>query len=707
MAFTENFASWQETQIVFLESFRTSTVAFMWGIGDPLTSTVLAQCIILQCILTSFNTSRLEDQISQASEEIHGFRRNWIRELTYTQILKENANTIAQQIYSTHDFILIADTISPNNGWKERTFRPLSVILTTRIPIKMPTAVLLMTPTPGLISPDSVQAPAIFLSSILIFVNLHKNFVYIGCFSCHKNLTYFSQTKQFKPHQSITLECIPKSSAKSFNSIFIYWQSMHSRLFLGYEAPKNNCMTLYFHEKDSIFHEESCQIYEEYFRYSNCSNFEACLLFYMEFLLISPKHSLAVHDSWKIFPFVQNQTDISLQVLFPNIKFFDANLQAYLTPFKLEIWLCVLVSMISILTWLIWMEDQDFYRVALLQFSIILEQGIQLLRTGVKYGNFILTIWIYCSIFLRFFYTSSLYSLLTAEEAPNDYPQNMQQLLNRPDFDLVLTGTFFYIMFWTCSRFDTHPPQQLEKFYVRVLQKAYFMVEEYGTPTMEKILDGNPAKVWYFVEKNKFTTVPALGDSMQKTEYLKFNQFAIMCEATCDETWSVSASFTGQTRLHHVFLKESRFFTSNMFWSEVSPTFVSIQFSKFLGSFVHSGIYELLVVRFRKLNKLKLLKEGAHNFKRVGYSLFSYVFFTSENRDDLLSSIPEATKLSTFAGTFMMAGFLLSIALLVLLIEVVGTESFRKAWRKWNLVAIPTIIGCAGLHRSVNCESSH
>ncbi|CAL8112243.1 unnamed protein product [Orchesella dallaii] len=211
---------------------------------------------------------------------------------------------------------------------------------------------------------------------------------------------------------------------------------------------------------------------------------------------------------------------------------------------------------------------------------------------------------------------------------------------------------------------------RLEAFYVRVLQKAYFVTDDVGSQTIKDILVGKDARVWYFIEKKNLTRMDALGDSVQKTEYLKFNKFAIMCEATCDETWSFSAPFTGQTRLHRVFLKESRFFTWNLFWSEGYPTFVSFQFSKFLGSFVHSGSYELLVARFRKLRKLKLLKEDAKKFKRIGYSLFSYALLSNDNNDDLFSSTPEATKLSTFAGTFFIAGFLLCVALLAFITEV-------------------------------------
>ncbi|CAL8112245.1 unnamed protein product [Orchesella dallaii] len=605
MTVTKNFAHWQETQPIFLESFKDSTVEIVWGNGDPLTSTILAQCILLPCVLMIFNIYHVEDQIYNLSHKYDSNRNYWIREQAQTHILAHNAIVIARQKYSTHDFLLIADTVSHKNRWHERPFLSLFVELSTQIPIKLPMVVILTIPKPGIISPDSIQGRVIsvFVSSILIFVNLSSNSLYIGCFSCHENHKQIIEAIRFKPSDSITFEFLPKSSANSLKDIYLHWKSLHSHLFLGSEAKPDNCMTFSSYNEGLFpFPEETCQVYEEYFRYKNCSNFEACILFYTELLQISPKHSIGVHDSWRIFPFVQNQTDISLQILFPNIKFFDANLEAYLAPFKLDIWLCLLSSMIGFSAWLIWIEGQNFGRVAFIQFSIILEQNVEHLRTKRICGKSMLILWIYCSIFLRFFYTSSLYSLLTDDEVPIDYPQNMQELLLRRDFDVLLTDELFETIYWTFAGMDSYPPQQLEKFYIRVLKKAFFMTEDIGTSALQHILNGEAGEVWYFIEKN-LTSVRALNNARHKTEYLKFHSFAIMCETANDESCSIFEPFSGNVRLYHVFLKESRFFSSNAFWSESSPSFVTIHFSEFLGSFVHSGLYELLVVRFRKLSE--------------------------------------------------------------------------------------------------------
>ncbi|CAL8112251.1 unnamed protein product [Orchesella dallaii] len=654
MAIVERVALWQETQTIFLESFKNSNIEIVWGIGDPLTRAILAQCILLHCILISFNTTRLENKIFNTIDKyIH--TKGYVRERAYTHILTHNAIAIAHQRYSSHDFILIADTLSSKTTKKKRPLRFEYVQISTRIPVKLPAAVLLSIPKQGKVSPDSIQGRVItlFMSSILVFVNLHKNSVFIGCFSCHEKFKDFSKAKHLTPHDLVKPKSIPKSSS-SFVNIFFHWQSLHSHSFLGSEVQTNICMTFSSYEEDSILHEETCQVYGEYFRHSNCSNFENCILFYKDFLQISPKHSLMVEHSWKIFPAVQNQTDISFQVLFPNIKYFDANLKAYLTPVNVDIWLYFGVALIGISIWFVWIENQNIVVVMILQFSILLEQSIQQLQAMGARGNSVLTAWIYCSIFLRFCYTWSLYSLMTAEEVTNDYPHNMEQLFNRPDFDLVLTDSFFSTIYWTFVGNDEYTPEGLERFYVKVVQKAYFVEGDLASTTILNLMNGDAVKIWYFPEKNS-TRIAFLDVYSKKTATEIFQKFVLMYETTYDKNWGALVPFTGVTKLHRVLLRESRIFSSNVFWSERSPSFVTIRFSKFIGSLVHSGLYDLFIVRFKKLSRLKLLKEDAKKFNRVRYSWFSYVFLANENNDDLLSTTPEATKLSNFAVVLLAA----------------------------------------------------
>ncbi|CAL8128937.1 unnamed protein product [Orchesella dallaii] len=303
-----------------------------------------------------------------------------------------------------------------------------------------------------------------------------------------------------------------------------------------------------------------------------------------------------------------------------------------------------------------------------------------------KMGMTIPTIWIFSAIFLRNLYNSTLYSFMTAEQEPTDFPKNIQETVDRNDFDLILSFSLSNQFNQIFYRLDhSKPTKQLTKLYIRIMAKSSFMLKvpeddvQVHIKTLQNAIKGDKTKILYYNLLKPYENVTPMLAYRQTNLPLEgekvFSKFAVLCQdGDCEGKWN--AAFFRQTKLHRIVPKQIPFFRNVGIWTQDHSTIVTASFHKFLGRIVQSGLYELFIKRYRLLEKLKLLQSVTNGTKSEisNGSLFSYVFLAGNGRnggEDYAFNIEaKSTKITAFTGTFFITGIMLSLALIIILLEM-------------------------------------
>ncbi|CAL8127780.1 unnamed protein product [Orchesella dallaii] len=306
--------------------------------------------------------------------------------------------------------------------------------------------------------------------------------------------------------------------------------------------------------------------------------------------------------------------------------------------------------------------------------SIILEQSGQLGNVGNR-SSTLIAVWMLSLFLFRQFYGSSLYSFLTTNNEPKDYPKNIHEALARSDFDFICSHAFenrLYSEGFNLTR-------ELFNFYVSILSRSYFTIPESGqdfeTLTQQNASHGKETHVYSRIYNNTYENSGSLLTAML-IAYLRityrsivFNRFVYICEPDCMD----GLGFFGQTKLVHKTVKDHPLLTYHQFWFQDRPSFQSFRFAKFLSSFVKSGFYELEVSRCKKLRHVKRLQklEGSKKRGWSNGSLFSYAFLDALAKQRAQKeNVEESTKIVALKGTFILMEVLVLVCVIIFLVEL-------------------------------------
>ncbi|CAL8128524.1 unnamed protein product [Orchesella dallaii] len=602
------------------------------------------------CILVHFNASQYQAKIhignSLALED------GIVQEAVYEYILRNNAEAIKKQKFSLKELLLILDSTFPPTDFGTNILQTGIVESQQNVLIQIPTAVIIGTAnsrnTPT--EPKTRLVISALTTALLIFISFDLKTLSVGCFTCDRKLEQFRATRHFKPaFPLIILEYATHEAPLSYKSLTRFWMKLNSNLNFGYELPKQYCLSIPSYKIKPTFKGEICQIYESYFESKNCSSFKKCLAFYTDQLELKPSPSRGFHYLNKIFPAIQHQVDFKFQVLFPKTHFFSGDPAAYVTPFDATVWLYILLVIFIISIWLIFVEKERIEHVIIWQFSVLLEKegGHQLKTRKGPQGIAMITVWIFSAIYLRHFYNSSLYSFMTSEQKPKDFPKSMDEVFERNDFDLILPYSFMRTKLSTLFREQkANRAPQLVRLYRRLMNKSYFLLDKVEVKTLQNVSDGKKAHVGFYISKDKNPiTHPNPTFTWNLGEKL-FTKYATMCEEDCNRNRNLA--LVSQKKLHRIEPQQTPFFRSFEYWTVRDSNFASLQFPKFLGSFVQSGIYALVINRYNTLQQLKLM-QGLNAFRKLEMSngsLFSYIFLAKMKLQ--MDNTESPTKISAF-----------------------------------------------------------
>ncbi|CAL8112122.1 unnamed protein product [Orchesella dallaii] len=498
---------------------------------------------------------------------------------------------------------------------------------------------------------------------------LNYNSVSIGCFSCKKQMKDYGYL-EFKSRGmfEVWYEKVP-NDVTSMETLVTFWKKLHQSPFNFPERKEEQkCQSISSYKWESQFSIESCKVFEAFFQHINCSNFQNCSFFYAykAGLRIEPPGQFLNHQ--KIYPIIHHEKDYLFQLIVPKVYPFDTNLSAYLTPFPGNVWGLILLAIAAVSGWMIWLEEIEARRVIQWNIEVILEQDCSQFKGCGFPGKTIAMMWIFVAIFLRNFYNSSLYSYMTAEKGPTDFPNNLEQLIGRKDFDILLPIEFWNVYFLLSTAHGPNKAYPEFKQITRFVYNALYMSEHLSKEAIQNASLGNYAKVWHFPPNHsKHNSSELLNPIIPVKSYKRLTKYAILCENDCEDHWNVP--FFGIKGISRIVPKQKPFLRTKQFWMLEFPTFATARFQTFFGFFVQSGLYELSINRFRQIQLLKRLQELSTE-ERLGLSdgrLFSYVFLA----DRLQSKQRErATKISALTGTFIIVSCMASAAFVVLLLEL-------------------------------------
>ncbi|CAL8131035.1 unnamed protein product [Orchesella dallaii] len=640
-------ATWTHTQEILLDHFQEATVNFVWEKGNLASITsVFLQCIIIHCALLSFDWSKLRKKIRAS------------REKTYEHILK--GSTRAKPGFSSPDLLLVSNSKFPAaSKWKNHALQIAIKERELEHPLKIPSAVLLFTNFSELEKSDGVSraVTSLFSTSLLIFVDSFNNSaVKIGCFACGSSFTMMLHPKYVQAY-SLTFQKVSNKSIQSFETLILFWQKIHSTINFDSVPPNWTCLKK--SQRNDI-----CQIFKTYCQYKNCSEVEKFTYFHIGIVGVYLTSTSTFHFLRQIYPFGPQITEYKLQIIFPKMQFLDSNLSAFLTPFAGTIWLYILIAIAVVSIWVKVIEKGKAFQVIYWQISVLLEQDAEWKTRTRKSGKLIITIWIISLYFLREFYNSSLYSMMAAEKEPNDYPLDINATLNRNDFDIILLQSIQSEIHNVLYPSYKKSPTPLELLWKNILKKSY-TIRVYGNTsyiqTLQAASSGNYTPINY-------CSPGALSDPQYPifecvTKERKFPKFGIMCEGNCEGYYSVVLS---EKQNMHRKIQQKPFFKNIKLWSHGLFNFATLSFPKFLGSFVQSGLYEVIMKRHRMLKHLKEM-QNLNQKGEMGMSngsLFSYMLLANSSRFGNFDE--EATKLTAFTGTILICSLILGAALIAL-----------------------------------------
>jgi len=125
------------------------------------------------------------------------------------------------------------------------------------------------------------------------------------------------------PTSFFKLEQIPARNSASFNSLVNFWKNLQSNDDLKKLSQENiktsicNYIVEFRNPPKVEYMHETCGIFGAYFKYSNCSDFEKCILAHFYSLhLGTPSHRFG-----KIFPFTHEHREY-IACIFPKKKIF-------------------------------------------------------------------------------------------------------------------------------------------------------------------------------------------------------------------------------------------------------------------------------------------------------------------------------------------------------------------------------------------------
>jgi len=309
-----------------------------------------------------------------------------------------------------------------------------------------------------------------------------------------------------------------------------------------------------------------------------------------------------------------------------------------------------------------------------------------LLGDGLAGKAILMMLWTFGTMFLRESYNSSLYSFMTTEKVPDNFPKNVKQLLNRTDYELLMSRSYNdRIAGEMFINDESKLPKRLFEFYWRVILRASFMRPRLTMDVIQNISKGIPAKASSY-PTTSIDSYKEWVESGTETKLMekskKFSRFVVMCEANCDRKWG--SVFLGMKEWHRVVSKENHqpFFSFSEFWIQETSTVATRDFPKFLAAFVQSGLYELSINRYRKIEQLKIMKNSRH-LGQLGFnggSLFSYVFYEHDTKKFEMSNVTNnirPTTVSALTGAFILTGTLCLSAIAVLMSEVVANTILK------------------------------
>ncbi|CAL8128321.1 unnamed protein product [Orchesella dallaii] len=498
----------------------------------------------------------------------------------------------------------------------------------------------------------------------------------VGCFTCEPS---FSKDWRRASEYQITLETPPKEF-EAFKNLLQFWEELHSTLNLEH-LEVTNCRTLPEISSRTNFDHNLCEIYEEYFKYINCSDFMECVWFHVNNLGFRKSSikadGLLLHFNAKIFPYGLEQIDYTLQMLFPKVQFFDANLTALLTPFTLNIWTFTLATIAIIAAWLVFVDSDTTFSSLFQIYSIVVSQDAGNIRGNQPGRTLIIMIWIFSAFLLREAYNSSLYSFMTAEKGSKSFPKSIEELLDRNDFHLILPLSFHDEVMFVLYRWNIDElPISIATFYMKILMRGSFMKRSFYKETLETVSRGGSCDMLQYPNSvNQSYKVTDWLDSLfgLRSVNVTTKKFAVLCEGQCDTQWNIA--LIGKPDLEHIKPTQNPFFRSFKFWTIGYPSFLSFRFTKFLNPFVESGIHELVMSRYSLLEKVNLIKTSQNMVQlrmKCNFSIVSYALFANGHRD-LDNEIQEKpTKIKALTGTFLVTGVMIGIALALVMFELLN-----------------------------------
>jgi len=203
---------------------------------------------------------------------------------------------------------------------------------------------------------------------------------------------------------------------------------------------------------------------------------------------------------------------------------------------------------------------------------------------------------------------------------------------------------------------------------------------------MESIASGKTALLitlnpLYVDNKTSLTEFIKSGLNKFKKEPVQFDQFGVICEGNCYG----DIAFAKQKSLVRKIPKKSGVLSLSKFWFQTVPNFATLRFSKYIGCFVASGVFELETRRFKKLELLKSLQYRTNMYECLGWTkgnLFSFVFLSQQRF--VSKEVEHPTKTSAFVGTCAVLGFLMTVAFVTLAFEVMRLELSFKFIRSFT-----------------------
>ncbi|CAL8127637.1 unnamed protein product [Orchesella dallaii] len=296
------------------------------------------------------------------------------------QVLLANAIASTKQKHTSGDLLLLSDFEFPTK--KARHF-----ILQADIkewfpfkPVTIPNGIVIPTSANSILFHEA-QVVSVLTSTLLLFIGIVNENVHIGCFACSAD-TLVSYWKQKRYHKTfgVTLETIPRWTTVAYENIQQHWSNLHSNIYFENETPfLDDCKSIakYNQGNYEYLQGEHCDTFKLYFEHINCSSLFACAFFQsMSNLQRDTQLEFGYHS--KVVSYGANHVKFGYQILLPKVNYFEANLSAFLTPFNIDVWLCFGLTFAAISLWLILVEKHALNSVLFWQFSVLLEQDMQL-----------------------------------------------------------------------------------------------------------------------------------------------------------------------------------------------------------------------------------------------------------------------------------------------------------------------------------------